>query len=459
LLDPTLLNATNHNGLVPIQVAANRGLKPLIRIIVGYGADIEVATKDGRTPVVIACQGGSLYAVHVFNECGANMDVRDSYGRTLMHHAAATGAVHLMHYLNVKCGLRHDEKDNEGYTPLHLACWNSHTETVRYLLKHKRCGDVNAASIYGSTALGMSAKNGNYTISKLIIKSTNENLLHLKDSNNFSPIDHAGFGMTQRHRDLAIYMVSWTSKQLYKSSFISLDVLFWYFVLALPGTTLYITSVLFTYIPYLLLSVPLSLVLVIVGFFSPIFHHRIPDDLNSPNPAGMGSFISGLLLTVICYFYKVLPRIWPGEAYWFLLIAIDYILIIYFFWKLERTDPGFDSVGKTLSDGTPMTIVDVAMQEPYQSMRQYPFCTSCEIVLPEISKHCKLCGRCCNGFDHHCMWLMSCIGCKNHRMFVIFLFLLFLDNTLFVRSGLSVLYSLTHTWNILELIKVRTVKF
>jgi ankyrin repeat protein len=135
--DPTLLNATNHNGLVPIQVAANRGLKPLIRIIVGYGADIEVATKDGRTPVVIACQGGSLYAVHVFNECGANMDVRDSYGRTLMHHAAATGAVHLMHYLNVKCGLRHDEKDNEGYTPLHLACWNSHTETVRYLLKHK----------------------------------------------------------------------------------------------------------------------------------------------------------------------------------------------------------------------------------------------------------------------------------------------------------------------------------
>ena len=25
------------------------------------------------------------------------------------------------------------------------------------------------------------------------------------------------------------------------------------------------------------------------------------------------------------------------------------------------------------------------------------------------TKNCKLCNPCCNGFDHHCMWLISCM--------------------------------------------------
>ena len=54
--DPSLLTTTNHNGLFAIQVAAHRGLKPLIQMLIDLGADIEVTTNDGRTPVAIACQ-------------------------------------------------------------------------------------------------------------------------------------------------------------------------------------------------------------------------------------------------------------------------------------------------------------------------------------------------------------------------------------------------------------------
>ena len=58
-----------------------------------------------------------------------------------------------------------------------------------------------------------------------------------------------------------------------------------------------------------------------------------------------------------------------------------------------------------------------------------------------MAKHCKLCSHCCNNFDHHCLWLKTCIGANNHQMFVIFLFLLALDNFLFVRGGCSSKYN------------------
>jgi Fe2+ or Zn2+ uptake regulation protein len=28
------------------------------------------------------------------------------------------------------------------------------------------------------------------------------------------------------------------------------------------------------------------------------------------------------------------------------------------------------------------------------------------------SRHCFICDRCVEGFDHHCQWLDSCIGAK-----------------------------------------------
>lgn len=47
----------------------------------------------------------------------------------------------------------------------------------------------------------------------------------------------------------------------------------------------------------------------------------------------------------------------------------------------------------------------------------------------ETSKHCKLCMKCVQGFDHHCRWLNMCIGERNYKVFFVFLtdtyFLLF----------------------------------
>ena len=58
-------------------------------------------------------------------------------------------------------------------------------------------------------------------------------------------------------------------------------------------------------------------------------------------------------------------------------------------------------------------------------------------MVPEYTKHCFMCEHCVIGFDHHCQWLMKCIGYKNHRLFIIFLYMSCMESLLFVIATLS----------------------
>ncbi|CAM6123807.1 unnamed protein product [Calypogeia fissa] len=46
------------------------------------------------------------------------------------------------------------------------------------------------------------------------------------------------------------------------------------------------------------------------------------------------------------------------------------------------------------------------------------FCTLCNAEVRKLSKHCRSCDKCVDGFDHHCRWLNNCVGRKNYITFV-----------------------------------------
>lgn len=47
-------------------------------------------------------------------------------------------------------------------------------------------------------------------------------------------------------------------------------------------------------------------------------------------------------------------------------------------------------------------------------------CPDCCVLKTPRSKHCNLCMRCVDRFDHHCPWVNNCIGRKNFKYFYVF---------------------------------------
>lgn len=66
----------------------------------------------------------------------------------------------------------------------------------------------------------------------------------------------------------------------------------------------------------------------------------------------------------------------------------------------------------------------ITIENHPQRMRQYPYdhvlfepgqaCRTCSFYKPARSKHCSICKACISKHDHHCIWVMNCLGKGNY---------------------------------------------
>ncbi|GFP86830.1 probable protein s-acyltransferase 23 [Phtheirospermum japonicum] len=365
--DGSSVSQPDGNGYYPLQWAALNNFADIVQYIIEHGGNVNAKDNAGQTALHWAAVRGSIAAADVLLKNGARVEAADVNGYRPVHVAAQYGQTAFLNYVVAKYQADFDVPDNDGRSPLHWAAYKGFADTIRLLLF--RDASQGKQDKEGCTPLHWGALRGNVEACSVLAHAGSKEELTLKDKAGKTPIELAS---DKGHRHIALFLSNalrsqskrWNNK-----------------ICAARGGEV-------GYAPILFSLVVISTIL----FISCV--------LFAPN-------LTKVTATV---------GLWGWTA---VSLALGSLVM---FVRLSSKDPGYvkTRTGDHSDAEDPLLNIDLNGNSNWNG-NWSQLCPTCKIIRPVRSKHCAVCKRCVEQFDHHCPWISNCVGKRNKRDFVIFL--------------------------------------
>lgn len=357
-------------GYYALQWAALNNRCVAAEYIIQHGGDVNTVDHTGQTALHWSAARGAIKVVDLLLREGARINTADKCGYQTTHVAAQHGHTAFLYHIISKWNADADVPDNDGRSPLHWAAYKGFADCVRLLLFLDGC--VGRKDKEGCTPLHWAAMQGNLEACEELVRVGKEELM-VTDNTGLTPVQLA----SDRNYQQVVHFLENAQKQhdqkyYWNSGFgkffnLGFAPILWVIILLLLVT--YTSS-------------------IIMGSDLPKLR------------SGFG-FLA-----------------WMGA-----LLASAGLVMLY---RCSSKDPGYIRVNahdqKITTDNEPLLKIEI--NNPALLAGNWSrLCTTCKIVRPLRAKHCSICDRCVEQFDHHCPLVSNCIGKKNKWDFFVFLLL------------------------------------
>ena len=171
-------NVATNAGLTPLHQAAARGNLDMVKDLVQAGADVNATAKNGRTPIFYAAERGKASTVNFLLEKKAVLNLADVNGLTPLHCAASSGNVALVKFLVTSKKANFAATANDGTTVLISGA--KFPEIIKFLAD--KMPNVNGVNKDGNTVMHLCAETADdETVRKLLYRSAKEDLPNKKN--------------------------------------------------------------------------------------------------------------------------------------------------------------------------------------------------------------------------------------------------------------------------------------
>lgn len=125
--------SADKTGYTALHWAGMRENWDIFKLLLEYGAEVNIVGADGGTPVHWACHHDRPDMIKILLSKGGGVNIQNRWGRTPLHAAVRRGCREVAALLLEK-GAKPDAVTNEGWTPLHVAYRSGHKDVIDLLL-------------------------------------------------------------------------------------------------------------------------------------------------------------------------------------------------------------------------------------------------------------------------------------------------------------------------------------